>query len=140
MSSTFLLEIGTEELPADFVHSAMDQLKRLTASDLKEQRLDHSAIRVNASPRRLIITVELLPDHQPDCFEEHKGPPLSKAFPDGVPGPAAIGFAKRCGVNPSELETRETSKGSFIFATVRNVCYLLQSVNKRTQILTFSGF
>ena len=48
-----------------------------------------------------------------------QGPPVAQAFKDGVPGPAAIGFAKRCGVDPAQLDVRDTPKGECVFASVR---------------------
>ena len=116
--STFLLEIGTEELPADFARLALPQLEQLVRRDLAEARLAHGAVTVTSTPRRLALTVEQLPESQPDLQEERKGPPAAQAFKDGVPTPAAIGFARRCGLEPEALAVRETPKGPFVFATV----------------------
>jgi glycyl-tRNA synthetase beta chain len=116
--STFLLEIGTEELPADFARLALPQLETLVRRDLLEQRLDAGALSVTSTPRRLVLTVEDLPEAQPDRCEERKGPPAAQALRDGVPTDAAIGFARRCGVDPAALEVRETPKGPFVFASV----------------------
>ena len=121
MTSTFLLEIGTEELPADFARLALDQLRQRVLSDLRDQRLDHAEVHINGTPRRLVVQVEGLADRQPDLTEERKGPPVAQAFKDGAPGPAAIGFAKRCGVEPSALDVRDTPKGPCVFATVTTV-------------------
>ena len=118
MANTFLLEIGTEELPADFVRSALEQLERRVRTDLKELRLEHGTLSVTGTPRRLLVQVEDLIDAQPDLEEDRKGPPVSQALVDGQPGPAAIGFAKRCGVDPTDLETRDTPKGPCLFARV----------------------
>jgi len=118
VSSTFLLEIGTEELPAEFVHSALQQLQQMVVSDLKDLRLSHGQVRVSGTPRRLAVVVESLTDQQPDLEEERKGPPLKQALVDGQPGPAALGFAKRCGVDPAELQARDTPKGPCLFARV----------------------
>ena len=118
MANTFLLEIGTEELPADFVRSALQQLERRVRTDLKELRLDHGQLSVTGTPRRLLVQISDLIDSQPDLEEDRKGPPVSQALVDGQPGPAAIGFAKRCGVDPSQLESRETPKGPCLFARV----------------------
>lgn len=118
MTSTFLLEIGTEELPADFARLALSQLEDLVLRDLKDSRLDHSSLVVTGTPRRLVVQVESLQERQADLTEERKGPPLAQAFKDGQPGPAAVGFAKRCGVDPTALEVRETPKGPCVFATV----------------------
>ena len=118
MASTFLLEIGTEELPADFARLALPQLKATVAGDLKEWRLNHGAIQVTSTPRRLAVIVENLVERQEDLREDRKGPPVAQAFVDGQPGPAALGFARRCGVDASALEVRATPKGDCVFATV----------------------
>ena len=115
--ATFLLEIGTEELPADFARLALPQLEVLARESLAEQRLTPSALSVSSTPRRLVLLAEGLPEHQADSNEEHKGPPAAQAFRDGEPTKAAIGFAKRCGVEPTALEVRDTNKGPFVFAT-----------------------
>ena len=118
VTATFLLEIGTEELPADFACQALDQLKLVVEKDLNEQRLHHGDVHVTGTPRRLVVRVDALVDRQPDLTEERKGPPASQAFKDDVPTQAAIGFAKRCGVPPESLEIRDSPKGPCVFATV----------------------
>jgi len=117
--STFLLEIGTEELPADFARLALPQLETLVGRDLLAARLQHGSIAVTSTPRRLAISVAGLALAQSDLVEERKGPPAGQAFKDGVPTQAAIGFASRCGIGVAALEVRETAKGPFVFATVQ---------------------
>ncbi|MFZ9974995.1 MAG: glycine--tRNA ligase subunit beta, partial [Vulcanococcus sp.] len=96
--STFLLEIGTEELPADFARLALPQLEQVVRRDLSEARLGHGEIRCTSTPRRLAIQIQDLQPAAPDLEEERKGPPAAQAFKDGTPTPAAEGFAKRCGI------------------------------------------
>ena len=117
--STFLLEIGTEELPADFARLALPQLEAAVRRDLAEQRLSHDHVHCTSTPRRLVVCVAGLPAAQPDLADERKGPPAGQAFKDGSPTQAALGFASRCGVPPEALEVRETPKGPFVFALVR---------------------
>ncbi len=117
--STFLLEIGTEELPADFARLALPQLEALVGRDLLAARLQHGAIAVTGTPRRLAISVAGMALAQADLVEERKGPPAGQAFKDGLPTQAAIGFSSRCGIAPEALEVRETPKGPFVFATVQ---------------------
>ena len=114
--ATFLLEIGTEELPADFAGSALEQLEQRVRRDLAEARINSGTIWVNGTPRRLALRLEDLPERQEDRSEERKGPPAQQAFRDGLPTPAAVGFARRCGVDPEALEVRDTDKGAFVFA------------------------
>ena len=114
--STFLLEIGTEELPADFARLALPQLEQMVRRDLATLRLSHERVYCKSTPRRLVVSVTGLPHRQPDLEEERKGPPQAQALKDGQPTAAALGFAKRCGVAPEALEIRDTAKGPFLFA------------------------
>jgi glycyl-tRNA synthetase beta chain len=114
--ATFLLEIGTEELPADFARLALPQLEAVAAADLLRSRIRHGRLVVTSTPRRLALSIEDLALQQADLAEERKGPPAAQAFRDGQPTQAAIGFARRCGVSPEQLEVRESGKGSFVFA------------------------
>ncbi|MGB5962301.1 MAG: glycine--tRNA ligase subunit beta [Coleofasciculaceae cyanobacterium] len=112
----FLLEVGTEELPADFVESAIKQWQTRLPKVLEEQFLAPQAIEVYGTPRRLALLLQGLPAQQPDREEEIKGPPASAAFKDGKPTPAAVGFARKQGVEVESLSVRDTEKGAFVFA------------------------
>ncbi len=113
--ATFLLEVGTEELPAAFVASAIAQWQTQIPKSLEENRLTPEHIDVYGTPRRLAILVTGLPEQQPDQNEEIKGPPSKAAFKDGQPTKAAEGFARKQGVEISDFELRDTEKGEFIF-------------------------
>ena len=114
--ATFLLEVGTEELPADFARLVLPQLENMVSRDLSLKRLSHGLIKCTSTPRRIVLLVEDLPESAENFEKELKGPPQSQAFKGGLPTKAAIGFAKRYELDPSELEVRETSKGPFVFA------------------------
>ena len=116
--STFLLEIGTEELPADFARLALPQLEQRVRRDLTDARLPHGAIACTSTPRRLVVQVDSLAAAAEDLEDDRKGPPAAQAFKDGTPTPAAVGFANRCGIEPEALEVRDTPKGPFVFARV----------------------
>ncbi len=116
--ATFLLEIGTEELPADFARLALPQLETIVHRDLLHRRLPHGEITCTSTPRRIVLLVDGLPEFASDSEDEFRGPPASKAFENGSPTKAAIGFARRFNLEPSQLEVREISKGSFVFARV----------------------
>ena len=112
---TFLLEVGTEELPADFVDSAIAQWQSRIPKTLDEQFLTPEAIEVYGTPRRLGVLIKGLPMQQPDREEEVKGPPAQAAFKDGKATQAAVGFARKQGVELDALEVRDTDKGEFVF-------------------------
>jgi glycyl-tRNA synthetase beta chain len=116
--ATFLLEIGSEELPADFVRLALPQLRQRVEDDLAAARLTWQELRVTGTPRRLAVLIGGLATRQEDRREDRKGPPAATAFAEGSPTAAALGFAGRCGVPAEALEVRPTPKGDFVFAQV----------------------
>ncbi|NER36765.1 MAG: glycine--tRNA ligase subunit beta [Oscillatoria sp. SIO1A7] len=118
---TFLFELGTEELPADFVGSAIAQWQSLIPKSLGENLLTSETIRVLGSPRRLAVLIAGLPERAEDREEEIKGPPAKAAFKDGQPTKAALGFAKKQGIELEALEIRPTPKGDFVFAKKKNI-------------------
>jgi glycyl-tRNA synthetase len=114
------LEVGVEELPASDLDSALEQLRTSVPKLLDDLHLEHGSISVSGTPRRLAVLVDSLAPRQPDRTDLVKGPPAERAFDkDGVPTPAAIGFAKKNGVEPSALEVRETDGGKYIFTVVK---------------------
>ncbi len=113
--ATFLLEIGTEELPADFVSDAIAQWQTRIPGILTSQSLTNTGVYVYGTPRRLAVVIKGLPLQQSDREEEIKGPPAATAFKDGKATKAAEGFAKKQGVEIDALEIRPTEKGDFVF-------------------------
>jgi glycyl-tRNA synthetase beta chain len=113
--ATFLLEVGTEELPASFVEEALAQWRDRIPADLADAFLTPASIEYYGTPRRLALLLKDLPDQQPDREEEAKGPPAQAAFKNGQPTKAAEGFARSKNVTVDALEIRETDKGAFVF-------------------------
>ncbi len=117
---TFVLEIGTEELPPGDVVAAIDQLKVSVPGLLDELRVDHGPVRVFGSPRRLTVLVERLAARQRDEEELVKGPPARVAFDEsGEPTQAALGFARSRGLDVGSLEAREMDGGRYAVGVVR---------------------
>ncbi|MBW4640055.1 MAG: glycine--tRNA ligase subunit beta [Gloeocapsa sp. UFS-A4-WI-NPMV-4B04] len=116
--SSFLLEVGTEELPASFVDDAIQQWRSRIPKSLQEYSLTTEEITIYGTPRRLAVLIKGLPIKQPDRVEEIKGPPAQAAFKDGKPTKAAEGFARKQGVELDNLEIRPTDKGEFVFVKV----------------------
>ncbi|PAX59712.1 glycine--tRNA ligase subunit beta [Brunnivagina elsteri] len=113
---SFLLEVGTEELPASFLSGAIAQWQQRIPKSLDENSLVNDGVKIYGTPRRLAVLITGLPVQQPDREEEIKGPPAKAAFKeDGTVTPAGAGFAKKQGVEISAFEIRPTEKGDFIF-------------------------
>ncbi|MCC5603123.1 glycine--tRNA ligase subunit beta [Nostoc favosum] len=115
----FLLEVGTEELPASFLGDALVQWQERIPQSLEANSLKGESVQVYGTPRRLAVVIKGLPSQQPDREEEIKGPPAQAAFKDGQPTAAAIGFAKKQGVEMDALFLRPTDKGEFVFVQKR---------------------
>ena len=113
--ATFLLEVGTEELPASFVADALNQWRSRIPASLDEQFLTPAAIDYFGTPRRLALLIQGLPTQQADRVEDVKGPPAAAAFRSGEPTKAAQGFARSRGVSIDDFEIRSTDKGDFVY-------------------------
>lgn len=112
---SFLLEVGTEELPPRALRGLSEALGAAVRSGLGKARLDFEGVRIYAAPRRLAVLVAGLASAQPDAIEERRGPALAAAFDsDGNPSKAAQGFARSCGVEVDALEKLETDKGAWL--------------------------
>ncbi len=117
---TFLLEIGSEELPVDDLNSAIRQLRVLVPELLDELRLTYERVEVEGTPRRLVVTVIQCAPRQPDQETVVKGPPADRAFDaEGKPTQAAHGFAKGKGVSLSDLRIEEEGGKRYVTAVIR---------------------
>jgi glycyl-tRNA synthetase beta chain len=121
MDRELLIEIGCEEIPAGWLPGLTAQLARHLDARLKGVRLTSEAPAESYStPRRLAARVAKLAERQTDCEEVVTGPPVAAAFKsDGEPTPAAVGFAKKHGVDVTALERLETPKGTYLAYRVR---------------------
>ena len=141
---SFLLEIGSEELPWQMIQPAMTQLAELMERFLAHHRLSHGSIRTFGTPRRLAVLVSGLAARQTSALQETLGPSKAVAFDaQGRPRKAAEGFAKSQGVDVSQLETRETAKGVYLCAVKREkglpaTTVLTEHLPGLLQQLTFS--
>jgi glycyl-tRNA synthetase beta chain len=117
MSKDFVLEIGTEEIPARFMGPAINQMEELTAKWLKENRLGHETAAAFGTPRRLVVYIKGLAEKQEEYLAEVKGPAKKAAFDaNGNPTKAAEGFARSQGLAVNDLITKENPSGEYLFA------------------------
>lgn len=117
---TFVLEIGSEELPVSDLDAALKQLATAVPTLLKNARLSYDRIDIDGTPRRLVVQVHSLAGRQPDLESVAKGPPADRAFDaDGKPTQAAIGFARGKGVDVADLQIVEEGDKRYVSAVVR---------------------
>ena len=101
----FLVELGTEELPPGALKTLASAFRNGIVKGLKDAGLSHGNVQVYAAPRRLAVLVERLIEGQEDRTQTMDGPPVQVAFDEqGEPTKAALGFARRCGVDISEID------------------------------------
>ncbi|MDB5979719.1 MAG: glyS [Pseudomonas sp.] len=101
----FLVELGTEELPPKALNVLGDAFLAGIEKGLQAAGLSYSAKRVYAAPRRLAVLITQLATQQADRSVNLDGPPRQAAFDaEGNPTQAALGFAKKCGVELSEID------------------------------------
>lgn len=117
MSGKFLFELLCEEIPANALPAARQQLVSGLTQKLGEAGVTPSPVLGFSTSRRLALWVEGLPTETPARVEEVLGPPASVAFAaDGSITRAGEGFARAQGVLPEELAVVEGPKGKVVAA------------------------
>nr|WP_220225577.1 glycine--tRNA ligase subunit beta [Gilliamella sp. ESL0443] len=118
MQKTFLVEIGTEELPPKSLRTLAESFAANFIEQLDNANLEHGEVLWFASPRRLALKVLNLNDTQPDSQVVKRGPAVSAAFDaNGKPTKAAEGWARGCGIDISQAERIQTDKGEWLSYT-----------------------
>ncbi len=114
----FLLEIGCEEIPARMIDAASLELRERVGALLARERLSGGEITTLETPRRLAVMAPGIAAAQADIVEQVTGPSVNVAYKDGQPTPAAHAFARKAGVDVTQLERISTAKGEYIAAKV----------------------
>ncbi|MGK4329838.1 glycine--tRNA ligase subunit beta [Lonsdalea quercina] len=112
---TFLVEIGTEELPPKALRQLAQSFAANFSAELDAAGLTYQAVNWFAAPRRLALKVTALSASQPDREVEKRGPAISQAFDaSGQPTKAAEGWARGCGITVDQAERLTTDKGEWL--------------------------
>ena len=115
MAEDFLLEIGTEEIPASFLPKTIQDLRERAKEFFEAHRLRFEAVETMGTPRRLTLFVYRLENRQVDLVQEISGPPRSVAFdPEGTPTEVLEKFCARYGVKPQETSILKKQKGAYV--------------------------
>jgi glycyl-tRNA synthetase beta chain len=108
-TNDFLVELGCEELPPKALKTLAESFLNGITKSLGEAGFSFGKAQYFAAPRRLTVFIEQLLCQQPDRETVLEGPAVSAALTaDGLPTPAALGFAKKCGVDFSALDQSGT--------------------------------
>ena len=123
---TFLLEIGSEELPASFIPGALSSLERRMSELLKKEGIHHGLIQTYATPRRLAISISAIASGVASSQIERKGPPLSSLYDEkGGLTPSGEGFFRSLNREAPSLESiRNKQASGFEVRSLKQVDYL----------------
>ena len=125
--SKYLLEVGVEELPYKFIPMAISQLETGFKTFLDSNNVGYETIKVMATPRRLAVVISGLASSQPDVEKTVKGPIANVAYDENKNlTPAGLGFAKKNGVEPSDLYVEDNYLYAKISIKGKNTKELLQ--------------
>lgn len=116
----YILEIGTEEIPAGFVSWALEEILGIAKTEFETRRLNFDSMKSFATPRRIVLYVRDLAEKQEDLTEELKGPTWQQAFDaNDLPTKAAKGFAKSKNVSVDDLQKRNVGGTDFAVAVLK---------------------
>ncbi|HEV8131401.1 MAG TPA: glycine--tRNA ligase subunit beta [Acidobacteriota bacterium] len=111
----FVLEIGTEEVPAAMMPDALAALAEKFADAMREARLQHAPLETFCTPRRLILYCPLVAERQPDITAQVTGPSRKVAFDlNGKPTRALEGFLQKNQIGIDQLEIATTPRGEYV--------------------------
>ena len=107
MSRDLLIELGCEDLPARYVLPLAGALRGGVVGGLDKRGVTHGEARLFATPLRIAVLVAAVAEEQPAQAVDLTGPALNVALKDGQPTPAALGFARKCGVEFAALGQKD---------------------------------
>lgn len=113
----FVCEIGTEEIPAGYLPTAIEQVEKIVTEGLRAYRIACGICTVYATPRRIAILGYDMATTQSEDFEELKGPSVKAAYDDkGKPTKALTGFLDGNQIKLKDTYIQKTNKGDYIYA------------------------
>lgn len=141
MNKPLLIEIGVEELPAIPFLKELPNIENKWKDILTKNEL-LTDFEFYYSPRRLVLWHKAFKLKQDDSVIEQLGAPVSIAFKEGQPTPAALGFAKKCGVGIDEIGRIDKGKGEVLYfkkevAGTQSKDLLNDMINEFIQSLNF---
>jgi glycyl-tRNA synthetase beta chain len=120
MTKPLLIEIGVEELPAVPLLKELPEIEKKWLAILEKNSLI-AEFEFYYTPRRLVLWHREFKTRQDDRTEEFFGAPVEMAIKEGVPTPAALGFAKKCGVEFNELGRSEKNGKEVLYYSKNSV-------------------
>jgi glycyl-tRNA synthetase beta chain len=116
MSKDLLYEIGTEEIPAKYMPATLEQVRNISGTLFKENRIAFDEIKTYGTPRRIVLFVKGIAEQQEDLEELVKGPSKKAAYDEnGNPSKALAGFLKGQKAELNDVFIQELSGVEYIY-------------------------
>lgn len=130
-SKDFLLEIGSEELPATFVPIGCSNLEKTLKQLLEREGIAYKAIKTYGTPRRLAAIIEGLAIAKPSQTNEKRGPSIEQAYDNtGKLTQAGEGFFRSISQHPLSLtELRNEKNPSIVLKRIKDTEYLFATLH-----------
>ncbi len=118
MPRQFVLEIGSDEIPARYLPMAISDLEKRAAAAFRDCRLGFDAVSAYGTPRRLALFVDGLRESGDDATFKVRGPSKKVAFDqEGNASKALLGFARSLGIDPHSVTVETESAGEYVYGT-----------------------
>ena len=111
MTRDYLLEVGSDEIPARYLPGAVTDLGQRAAEAFRAARLRFDGLETYGTPRRLVLYVRWLGEKSEDAVSRVRGPSKRAAYDEaGRPTKALLGFCRSPGHRPFPQVTLEGEK------------------------------
>jgi glycyl-tRNA synthetase len=129
-AENFLLEIGSQELPAVFVPIGSANLEKSIRALLEKEEIAYEGITSYSTPRRLAIYIHQLAKGKPSQAIEKKGPPLEQVYTEhGQLKVAGEGFFRSLGMAAPQLEAiRQHQIPGVEIRSIKGIDYLFGTI------------
>ncbi|AAM67695.1 glycine--tRNA ligase subunit beta [Buchnera aphidicola] len=120
IKKTFLVEIGTEELPSNILKKIILVFYKNFVDELSFNKILYKNINYFSTPRRLALQIIELDTSEKINEKIKKGPAIKHAFDEnGNPTKAAYYWAKSCKINLNQAERLKTKTGEWIIHRIQ---------------------
>jgi glycyl-tRNA synthetase beta chain len=116
--SKFILEIGVEEIPADYLAPAANQLKEDAKKILEAKLIEFKEVSVLYTVRRFILLIDGMADKQKDLSFEKKGPRYDIAYKDGAMSEIGKTFLSKNNVTEKDLKIKEEKGQKYLYVDI----------------------
>lgn len=125
----YLLEIGVEEIPSDYVKNTKIQLRDKFKNLLEENKLSYDEIEIESTPRRFMVLLNNVVENDQAETITVRGPSVKIAFDDDKnPTKALEGFLKGQKASLDDVIIKEQKGEDYIFVEKKEESKSLEEV------------